>query len=318
VRQQIDSLGIKGSVLVIKNGKTLLDYALNNATDTSYLINSVQKSMTAAMLMRLVQTKKLSLQDRLSKFYPEIPGAKKITIKNLLTMTAGLDLKPGEKLGQKKFKSDQDNIQADVQKTIFVPEMLGKWYYSSLNYVYLCGIMTKITKRSYEQLFRDAYVVPLKLRHTEFLWSKSDRIVATKLVPGMVYHKGYYETVKHQAALKAARNELGAGSIVMSNQDIAKVMHYILAGKFLTSKSRKLLYKVSPPLSYNGGLYNNNLLKTKTANGAGEGYYTFMRSTNDAKTMIIIQSNKTRIGEFSVLKKQIDKIMVQLLKPIVK
>lgn len=318
MRQQIDSLGIKGSVLVIKNGKTLLDYALNNTTDTSYLINSVQKSMTAAMLMRLVQARKLSLQDRLSKFYPEIPGAKKITIKNLLTMTAGLDLKPGEKLGRKKFKSDQDNIQADVQKTIFVPKMLGKWYYSSLNYVYLCGIMTKITQLSYEQLFRYAYVVPLGLRHTEFLWSKPDRIAATKLVPGMIYHHGYYEPVKHQVALKAARNELGAGSIVMSSQDIAKVMHYILAGKFLTSKSRNLLYKVKPPLSYNGGLYNNDLLKTKTANGAGEGYYTFVRSSNDAKTMIIIQTNKTRNGEFSVLKQQVDKIMVQLLKPIVK
>ena len=55
MRQQIDALGIKGSVLIIRKGKILLNYADSNTTDTSYLINSAQKSLTAAMVMRLVQ-----------------------------------------------------------------------------------------------------------------------------------------------------------------------------------------------------------------------------------------------------------------------
>ncbi|MBA1392314.1 class A beta-lactamase-related serine hydrolase, partial [Lactobacillus sp. XV13L] len=129
MRQQIDALKVKGSVLVIRNGKVLLDYAENNTADTSYLINSVQKSMTAAIVMRLVQAGRLHLRDHLSEFYPEVPGANKITLHNLLTMTAGLELKPGAKLGRQHFISDQDNIQSDAAKTIFVPKMLNKWYY---------------------------------------------------------------------------------------------------------------------------------------------------------------------------------------------
>ena len=42
----------------------------------------------------------------------------------------------------------------------------------------------------------------------------------------------------------------------MSNADLAKTMQYILAGKILTNKSRKVLFKGQAPSYYNGGLYN--------------------------------------------------------------
>ena len=59
MRQAIHRLGIKGSALVIKDGIPWLNYATDNKTDTSYLINSVQKSMTATMVMREVEKGKL-------------------------------------------------------------------------------------------------------------------------------------------------------------------------------------------------------------------------------------------------------------------
>lgn len=97
--------------------------------------------------------------------------------------------------------------------------------------------------------------------------------------------EGEYVKVNHAKAVKDAHNELGAGSIVMSNADLAKTMQYILAGKILTNKSRKVLFKGQAPSYYNGGLYN--LKHYKAANGAGEGYYTFMRATKDGQNMII-------------------------------
>ena len=103
MRRAINRLGIKDSVLVTSNMKPVLNYATNNSTDTSYLINSVQKSMTAAMVMREVQKGKLSLKDKLSKYYPNVAGAQKVRISNLLDMTSGLDLEKGQELGTKKF-----------------------------------------------------------------------------------------------------------------------------------------------------------------------------------------------------------------------
>ena len=311
MRQAIHRLGIKGSALVIKDGILWLNYATDNKTDTSYLINSVQKSMTATMVMREVEKGKLSLDDSLSKFYPTVPGAEYVKIRNLLNMTSGLDIQPGKKLGTKKFISDKKNIEHDVKYTVFDKNMLGKWHYTSVNYVYLCGIMSQLENKSYEQLFRETFIQPLNLKHTEFLWSSKAKLKKSNWVPGHEYVDGEFVRVKHSKAVKAAHNELGAGSIVMSNHDLAKTIKYILTGNVLTKQSRDILFTGKAPSYYNGGFYNKP--QFKVANGAGEGYYTFMRSTKDAKTMIVIQNNHTTSGKFGEMKKRVTSIMSMLL-----
>lgn len=307
MRHAIDQMKLKGSVLVINKGKPWLDYATDNMADTSYLINSVQKSMTATMVMREVQKGKLKLDDSLSKFYPDIPGADSIKIKNLLNMTSGIDLKAGEKLGTPVYTSDADNIKSDIAKTEFNMDMLGKWHYTSLNYVYLCGILSQLEHKSYEELFRQTFIKPLKLQHTEFLWSAKSKLYASHWVPGYEKEDGVYERVNHAMAVADARDELGAGSVVMSNSDLATTLNAILVGNLLTNHSREILFTGQKPSYYNGGFYNKP--RYKVANGAGEGYYTFVRSTNNAKNMLIIQGNHTKAGQFAKIKKQVSNIM---------
>lgn len=311
MRQDIDQLHVKGSVLVIKNGKTLLKYATANKTDTSYLINSVQKSMTAAMVMQEVQKKKLKLSDKLKKFYPDVEGSSSVTIANLLDMTSGLDIASGEYLGTTKFVSEHDNMQSNIKKTVFDKAMLGKWHYTSLNYVYLCGILSKLENKDYEEIFRKTYIDKLNLKHTEFLWADKKKLQESHWVPGYEKKDGKYVKVSYKDAVRDAHNELGAGSIVMSNDDLAKSIRYILNGSILTANSRKILFKGEAPSYYNGGLYN--LKDYESANGAGEGYYTFMRSTRDGKDMIIIQANYTAEGKFSKIKKKVNHIMSMMM-----
>lgn len=312
MRHAIDQLSAKGSVLVIKKGKPWLNYAKVNKADTSYLINSVQKSMTATLVMREVQKGKLKLTDPLSKFYPAIPGAKQVKIANLLDMTSGLDLKKGAQLGTPEYISDKANIQNDINKTVFDSKKLNKWHYTAVNYVYLCGILSKLEHESYEQLFRATYIKPLKLNHAEFLWADEGKLKASHWVPGYIKTKGRYKKVPLADAVKDAHNELGAGSIVMSNADLAKTIHAILAGNLLTNKSREVLFKGAAPTYYNGGFYN--LPAYKVANGAGEGYYTFVRSTNDGQNMIIIQSNRTKTGQFVKIRKKVNQIMSLMMR----
>ena len=306
-------MGAKGSVTVIRNGKTWLNYATGNKPDTSYLINSVQKSMTATLVMREVEKGKLSLDDTVSEFYPNVPGGDYVKISNLLNMTSGLDLKKGKKLGTKVFVSDKDNLKHDIKKTTFNKNKLGKWHYTAINYVLLCGIISKIENKSYEQLFRSTFIKPLKLQNTEFLWSNKEKLKATNWVPGYVFNDEdqAYERVPHKKAVLAAHNELGAGSIVMSNHDLMKTIKYILTGNVLSDQSRSVLFKGQKPKYYNGGFYNWS--EYKIANGAGEGYYTFMRATPDAKNMIIIQSNLTTKGKFKVYKDEVNNIMSMML-----
>ena len=312
MRHAIDRLKIKGSVLVVKHGKPWLKYATANKADTIYLINSVQKSMTAAMVMREVQKGKIKLDDPLSKYLPDIPGSTDVKISNLLNMTSGLNLDKGEKLGTENFISDEDNLKADMSKTVYNPNMLNKWHYSSVNYVYLCGILSKVEKKSYEELFRQTYIEPLKLEHTEFLWANRNKLEDSNWVPGYVkLSNGKYASVSYEKAVADAHDELGAGSIVMSNQDLADTIDYILRGSLLTKESRKILFKGKAPKYYNGGFYN--LKNYKVANGAGEGYYTFLRTTHGGKEMIIIQSNHTAPKRFFKTRNKVNQIMSLML-----
>ncbi|KRK95153.1 serine hydrolase domain-containing protein [Companilactobacillus futsaii] len=170
--QKVDSLldqkGYSGTLLVIKNGKPIYetsrgfaDYAngINNDKDTTYEIDSVQKSMTAAMIMKQVQDGKLKLSDKLAKFYPQIPGSRKITIRQMLDMTSGLILKGN--IGPSRILSDEDIIHEDINNIKFSNFLHGKWDYQAINFNLLSGILEKLTGDSYHQLFIDTFVKKL-------------------------------------------------------------------------------------------------------------------------------------------------------------
>jgi D-alanyl-D-alanine carboxypeptidase len=58
--------------------------------NTQYRIGSISKTFTAVLIMKAVEDKKLSLDKKLSDFYPDIPNADKITIENLLQHRTGI------------------------------------------------------------------------------------------------------------------------------------------------------------------------------------------------------------------------------------
>ena len=71
-----------GSVLVAQKGKILLEKgygyqdkkdSVHNTANTIYQIGSITKQFTSAIILQLVEKKKMSLQDKLSKFLPDYP-----------------------------------------------------------------------------------------------------------------------------------------------------------------------------------------------------------------------------------------------------
>ena len=88
-----------GSVFISEKGETLLNkgYGLSNVdlkkennANSIFQIYSITKTFTATVILKLVEEKKLSLQDKLSKFYPDYPDASAISIESLLTHTSGV------------------------------------------------------------------------------------------------------------------------------------------------------------------------------------------------------------------------------------
>ena len=91
------------TVMVIKNGDVVFAkaYGLANfaekipcTTNTNFRLASVTKQFTAMSILILAKRGKLSLDDKLTRFFPEFPAyGKEITIRHLLTHTSGL--RPG-------------------------------------------------------------------------------------------------------------------------------------------------------------------------------------------------------------------------------
>jgi CubicO group peptidase (beta-lactamase class C family) len=87
------------AVLVARDGKIIfqggfgladIDKKTPITPETKFRIGSVSKQFTAAAMLRLAQEKKLSLDDKLAKYFPDFPKADGVTLRQLLTHTSGL------------------------------------------------------------------------------------------------------------------------------------------------------------------------------------------------------------------------------------
>ncbi|MDY5068719.1 serine hydrolase domain-containing protein [Lactobacillus johnsonii] len=283
--------------MAIKNNKVILNESTgyaniskkeHNTPKTAFFINSVNKVFTGALVMKQVEQKKLKLNDKLSKFYPQVPHANQITIGQLLTMEAGLQGKDESSYGTPVFKNNQAGIKYDIKHNIvFNKKQYNQRFYSSGNYILLSGILEKVTHRSYESLVKETYIKKLGLSETEFYWDipKNKRIKVA--VPYTKNSQGYL--VPHSVAVDKVHGDLGAGSLVMSNKDLYRAMSAILNGEIIKPSSIQTVYAPADPAKYNAGFYN--FPDFHSSNGSGDGYTTYYRISNDTRDVLVVQSN---------------------------
>ena len=146
VNQQMLEKKIPGVALaVLRKGKIihLKSYGLANVEhqvpvkpETIFQSGSIGKQFTAAAVMLLVQENKLSLDDKISKYFPDIPPTwKDITIWNLLTHTSGLGDYPPD-IDLKRDYTEAELFASFKQFSLdFEPGT--SWNYSNVGYVTL-------------------------------------------------------------------------------------------------------------------------------------------------------------------------------------
>jgi len=163
-----------GTVLVARKGKILLekgygisDARTNRVNDINSIFQtySITKTFTSTVIMKLVEMEKLSLSDKLSKFYPEFPKGDSITVENLLTHTSGIyDYTRGNDM--------PDNTEGSFIKFIasrpldFSPGT--GWAYSNSGYWLLGFIIKKVTGMEYEEAVRQFIFKPARMNRSGF------------------------------------------------------------------------------------------------------------------------------------------------------
>lgn len=297
ILEKLSAQDFKGSVLIIRNNKIAFNEAINTkyGKSTPYPINSVQKNITALMLYQKLSKRHISLDTKIARWYPNLPGANQIKVRNLLNMTSGLALND---LAYKQIKGKSDLQIVDLlsKQATFNPALLGTPKYSSFNYILLSGILMKVTGRSYSDLINRNIIHKLGLKHS-FLAYENNQFPLGHTFDNSNLPE--YKSVK--MSKQFWHNMLGAGSLVMSTHDLVRVIRFELNN----NQAKNNVWNNAKRGYYSGGFYNmGNYYET---NGAGAGYYTVVRVSKDGKNLIVIQTNYTK-GNFDELKNAVDDI----------
>jgi CubicO group peptidase (beta-lactamase class C family) len=169
-----------GAALVAKNGVILLNkgYGYRDATSktpndehTIFQLGSITKQFTSAVILKLQEEKKLSVSDKLSKYFPGYPKGDSITIRQLLTHTSGIF----------NYTNNGEFMKNEITKPATREKMLALfkdkpldfspgtgWNYSNSGYLLLGYIIEDITKMTYEQAVRKYIFTPLRMTHSGF------------------------------------------------------------------------------------------------------------------------------------------------------
>jgi D-alanyl-D-alanine carboxypeptidase len=130
---------------------------------TIYNIASNSKQFTAACVLLLQQDGKLNIDDKLSKYLPELPYAGEVTIREVLNHTSGLsdylDIVDNTSLTPAKVYGALPKL-----KLRFPPG--SKYEYSNSNYIIAGLVVARVSGMSYDEFLRKRILVPLDLRST--------------------------------------------------------------------------------------------------------------------------------------------------------
>src|SRR5436189_5725942 len=131
-----------------------------------YSIGSISKQFTAASILLLQKQGKLSLDDKVAKFIPDLTRANEVTIRQLLSHTSGYqDYWPQDYVMPMMLQptTAQKIIDMWAKKALdFDPGT--KWQYSNTNYVIAGVIVEKVARMPLLQFLRERVFTPLDMK----------------------------------------------------------------------------------------------------------------------------------------------------------
>lgn len=246
-----------GSVAVSKGGELVygrnfgqgnLGQVADSVGQIAYHIGSVTKMLTATMVFQLADRGKISLSDRLSKYFPDFPNADTITLMHLLSHSSGL----GDYLTKRDSLSRW--LVHPVATWQLLSEMKGQGarfqpgqrvLYSNTGYYLLARILEMEYKKPYRDILRQQLGKPLKLKATVSM------PVNVKSDPAAVPYRlqGQWKLTED---LYFA-NVIGVGDVISTPAELNRIVNSLFTGG-LVSPSSLALMKGAARQSFGAGL----------------------------------------------------------------
>jgi CubicO group peptidase (beta-lactamase class C family) len=298
---------LNGTVLVGQKGKVLYqkgfgyknaEEKIPNDVNSIFQIGSLTKQITAAVIMELVEEKKISLQDKLDKYFPGFINGDKITIEHLLTHTSGIY----------NYTNDSTIMDRDVTRHYSREEMLTlfkgypsdfdpgtKWNYSNSAYSLLGYIIEKVEKQPYETVVRKRIFQPLGMTNSGFDFTDLSNSNKTQ---------GYFSlsTKIMKAPIVDSTISYAAGAVYTTVDDLYKWERSIYTDKVLKPGSWKAVFTPYKNKYGYGWSIDTLFGRQVTAHSGGIFGYTsyILRFPTDELAVIIFDnSSSTVLGKIS-------------------
>jgi CubicO group peptidase (beta-lactamase class C family) len=166
-------------VRVTIDGKEIVTQAVGDSmtgvpatTDMHFRNGAVAISYVSTLLLQLVDEKKVSLDDKVSTWLPDIPYTDRVTLGQLAQMTSGyVDYVStpeltNEQYGQPFRNFTPEELIAISTRNPLLYEPGTNWNYSHTNYVILGLALEKITGKKMDALMQEKVLAPLGLDNT--------------------------------------------------------------------------------------------------------------------------------------------------------
>lgn len=261
------------AIAIVQNGKVVAEHGFGEANDethalvktdeTLYLLSSLSKAVTAWGIMKLVQEKKLGLDEPILPHLKRwrFPGSEdyrhKVTVRQLLSHTAGFQdgyghsgFLPGEELQsiEESLMLPKDANTGKPHAAIVTREPGTLMSYSSAGFALLQLLIEEITSKSFNDYMQEAVLVPLGMRKSTY---SLDSIIAQGRKDHLAAH---YDLELKTHPQRRYANMAGV-SLRSTAHDLAQlVMAYYNPNPVLTKESLKQFEIPQPGTSLTWGL----------------------------------------------------------------
>ena len=281
-----------GVVLASENGTVIYEKAFGmanaelkvpNTTGSRIGIASITKPMTAIILTRLIEEKKLTLDDKLSKFIPDFPSGDKITIAMLAQHRSGIPHRVMPDEQESRVYTSAEMIEKIKQaKLAFEPG--AREMYSSGGYATLARVLEIVSGQTFAQLLQKYVFDPGQM--TDTLDWNGPAIIERRTQEYVCDSSGYTN-----AAPKDYSFLVGAGSVVSTASDLHKFGNALIDGKYGPGAKASFV--------------RNGLVRSS---GNTNGHRSYFEIKEDKSYGVVILSNMA-CGSFDFVQKGVTEIL---------
>jgi D-alanyl-D-alanine carboxypeptidase len=309
------------SVAIVQNGRLAYAKAFGKADiaknvpaepATRYAVGSISKQFTAAALLLAQEKGKLSLDDKVARYFPDLTGASGITIRELLSHTSGYeDYAPQDYLiPEWTHPVTPDEILRRWAKKPLNFKPGTQWQYSNTNYVLAGKIFEKATGQPLVPFLRRTIFEPLGMKSASNceVRSPTDASAYTRYALGPPQPVGREATDWY----------FGAAELCMTAPDLARWDAAFLQKRILSAKSyseftTEVKLADGKPTHYALGLQVGDFHGTPQVMHSGEvsGFLAINRVFPAKGLALTVLSNEDGVNLIGPLSDQISLILLE-------